>query len=65
MIVSEQADPDPEFSTVDFPNPEEGASALNLSVQKVKGKKPSCVEFLKTFITFQYFPMKLLDIKMF
>jgi len=34
VIVSEQADPDPEFSTVDFPNPEEGASALNLSVKK-------------------------------
>ena len=26
-------DPDPEFSTVDFPNPEEGASALDLSFQ--------------------------------
>jgi len=31
--VPEQADPDPEFSTVDFPNPEEGKSALNLSFQ--------------------------------
>jgi len=32
--VAEQADPDPEFSTVDFPNPEEGASALDLSFKK-------------------------------
>ena len=31
MSVPEQQDPDPEFSTVDFPNPEEGASALDLS----------------------------------
>eukprot|EP00088_Acartia_fossae_P006102 TRINITY_DN12792_c0_g1_i1.p1 TRINITY_DN12792_c0_g1~~TRINITY_DN12792_c0_g1_i1.p1 ORF type:complete len:615 (+),score=127.79 TRINITY_DN12792_c0_g1_i1:35-1846(+) len=29
--VKEQQDPDPEFSTVDFPNPEEGATALDLS----------------------------------
>jgi len=29
--VKEQQDPDPEFSTVDFPNPEEGKTALNLS----------------------------------
>jgi len=34
LIVQEQKDPDPEFSTVDFPNPEEGASALDLSFQK-------------------------------
>jgi len=34
LIVEEQKDPDPEFSTVDFPNPEEGASALDLSFQK-------------------------------
>ena len=32
--VEEQSNPDPEFSTVDFPNPEEGASALDLSFQK-------------------------------
>ena len=32
VIVQEQKDPDPEFSTVDFPNPEEGASALDLSM---------------------------------
>ena len=34
VVVEEQKDPDPEFSTVDFPNPEEGASALDLSFQK-------------------------------
>lgn len=34
LIVEQQKDPDPEFSTVDFPNPEEGASALDLSFQK-------------------------------
>ena len=33
LVVTEQRDPDPEFSTVDFPNPEEGASALDLSFQ--------------------------------
>ena len=32
LIVEEQRDPDPEFSTVEFPNPEEGASALDLSM---------------------------------
>jgi len=31
VSVKEQEDPDPEFTTVDFPNPEEGASALDLS----------------------------------
>lgn len=30
--VKEQRDPDPEFSTVKFPNPEEGKSALQLSI---------------------------------
>lgn len=32
-VVKEQKDPDPEFPTVRFPNPEEGKSALNLSIQ--------------------------------
>jgi phosphomannomutase len=30
--VEEQRDPDPEFPTVGFPNPEEGRSALELSI---------------------------------
>lgn len=31
VLVSEQCDPDPDFSTVAFPNPEEGKGALELS----------------------------------
>ncbi|CAG9760995.1 unnamed protein product [Ceutorhynchus assimilis] len=33
LPVPAQRDPDPEFSTVQFPNPEEGKSSLNLSFQ--------------------------------
>lgn len=33
VTVKEQQDPDPEFPTVKFPNPEEGKSALNLSIK--------------------------------
>lgn len=33
MAVKEQRDPDPEFPTVKFPNPEEGKSALVLSMR--------------------------------
>ncbi|CAG0880611.1 unnamed protein product [Cyprideis torosa] len=33
LRVPEQCDPDPEFSTVRFPNPEEGKSALNLAMK--------------------------------
>lgn len=33
VTVKEQAVPDPEFPTVKFPNPEEGKSALNLSIK--------------------------------
>lgn len=31
--MEEQRDPDPEFPTVQFPNPEEGRSALDLSMR--------------------------------
>jgi len=31
--VEEQKDPDPDFPTVKFPNPEEGKSALDLSIR--------------------------------
>nr|CAD7463187.1 unnamed protein product [Timema tahoe] len=33
LAVSEQRDPDPEFPTVKFPNPEEGKSALDLAIK--------------------------------
>ena len=33
IAVKEQRDPDPEFPTVKFPNPEEGKSSLVLSIQ--------------------------------
>ena len=36
--MEQQRDPDPEFSTVDFPNPEEGASALDLSIGKANSE---------------------------
>ncbi|XP_055919008.1 glucose 1,6-bisphosphate synthase [Eupeodes corollae] len=34
LAVAEQRDPDPEFPTVKFPNPEEGKSSLELSIKK-------------------------------
>lgn len=42
VVVEEQKLPDPEFPTVKFPNPEEGKSALNLSM-KVAGENGSTV----------------------
>jgi phosphomannomutase len=32
VIVREQIEPDPEFSTVKYPNPEEGEGALKLAI---------------------------------
>jgi len=40
--VEEQKLPDPEFSTVKFPNPEEGKSALDLSI-KLANKNDSSI----------------------
>jgi len=40
--VEEQKLPDPEFSTVKFPNPEEGRSALDLSMKQAN-KSDSCI----------------------
>ena len=34
--VKEQIDPDPEFSTVPFPNPEEGKGALKLAIEQAE-----------------------------
>jgi len=41
LHVKEQRDPDPDFPTVTFPNPEEGKSALDLAMRlaEVKGAK--------------------------
>lgn len=38
LEVSEQIDPDPNFSTVAFPNPEEGKGALKLAMEKAKAE---------------------------
>lgn len=42
IIVEEQKLPDPEFPTVKFPNPEEGKSTLDLSIQ-VANKNSSSI----------------------
>ncbi|KOC68335.1 Phosphoglucomutase-2 [Habropoda laboriosa] len=42
IVVEEQMLPDPEFPTVEFPNPEEGKSALDLSIQ-VANKNSSSI----------------------
>lgn len=33
IVVEQQKDPNPEFPTVPFPNPEEGKSALKLAIE--------------------------------
>lgn len=41
--VEEQKDPDPEFSTVKFPNPEEGKSSLELSIKTANSSGSSII----------------------
>ena len=43
IVVEEQKDPDPEFSTVKFPNPEEGKSALDLSIRTAEDNGSSII----------------------
>ena len=41
--VKEQIDPDPEFTTVAFPNPEEGKGALQLSIEQAERGESSLI----------------------
>lgn len=41
--VKEQMEPDPEFPTVRFPNPEEGKSALDLSFKTADGHNSTII----------------------
>lgn len=43
ISVEEQQDPDPEFRTVRYPNPEEGASSLKLSMKKADAVKATII----------------------
>ncbi|KRZ05477.1 Phosphoglucomutase-2, partial [Trichinella zimbabwensis] len=43
VMVEEQAQPDPDFPTVPFPNPEEGASVLQLSIQTAERNNSSLI----------------------
>lgn len=38
LPIEEQKEADPEFPTVKFPNPEEGKSALELSINKAEAE---------------------------
>lgn len=41
--VLEQVEPDPEFPTVEYPNPEEGKSALNLAISTANHKNSTII----------------------
>jgi phosphoglucomutase/phosphopentomutase len=41
--VKQQIEPDPEFPTVKFPNPEEGKSALNLSIETANANNSTII----------------------
>jgi len=43
VVVEEQRDPDPEFPTVKFPNPEEGESALDLSIRTAENNNSTII----------------------
>ncbi|KAK0082470.1 hypothetical protein PV325_010353 [Microctonus aethiopoides] len=43
VVVEEQRDPDPDFPTVKFPNPEEGKSALDLSIKTAEKNQSSII----------------------
>lgn len=43
IIVPEQCYPDPYFRTVDFPNPEEGKSSLNLAIRAAEASKADII----------------------
>jgi len=41
--VEQQIDPDPDFSTVSFPNPEEGKGALKLAIDKANSESANLI----------------------
>lgn len=48
VSVKEQQDPDPNFSTVKFPNPEEGKDSLDLAI-KTAGSNSKIISFYFNF----------------
>ncbi|ETO05512.1 hypothetical protein RFI_31884, partial [Reticulomyxa filosa] len=51
--VKEQIDPDPDFSTVKFPNPEEGAGALSLAIKTADANdSPLIIGIFKKFFLY-------------